>query len=139
MICRNFLAFSFVCLFFVVVQGQFNIPLPFGGLSFTKKPDGQFEVGVDQNVNILGWGANRGIKFGGGNGTFQTQTSGGILANGTNFGANSTMGFDKQTGVQLDTDVNVGNDTVKGGVGKESSFITGLADLINKKKNQKKP
>lgn len=89
-------------------------------------------------MNIFGWGGNRGIKITGGNGTLQTETNGGILANGTNFGANSTMGFDKQKGVKLDTDVNVGNDTIQGGVGKESNFFTELADLI-KKKNQKKP
>ena len=107
-------------------------------MSFNKTPDGQVEVGVNQNVNILGWGGSRGIKFTGGNGTFQTETEGGILANGTNFGANSTFGVDKEKGVKLDSDLNVGNETVQGGVGKESSFISGLTDLIKKKTDEKK-
>ncbi|KAE9555785.1 hypothetical protein FO519_000999 [Halicephalobus sp. NKZ332] len=124
-----------VCLSFA----DFNIPLPFGGLTFNKNPDGQVAVGVNQNVNIFGWGGSRGIKFTGGNGTFQTETEGGILANGTNFGGNSTFGADKQKGVTLDSDLNVGNETVKGGVGKESSFISGLADLVKKKSQDKKP
>uniref|UniRef100_A0A7E4WC00 Uncharacterized protein n=1 Tax=Panagrellus redivivus TaxID=6233 RepID=A0A7E4WC00_PANRE len=125
--------FGFFCIVIVilavVVQAQFNIPLPFGGLTFNKKPNGQIEIQTQQDVDILGYGGSRGFNITAGNGTFMTESEGGILANGTKYGTNSTIGGSNK-GIVADSDLNVGNKTVKGGLGKESSFIGGLADLF---------
>lgn len=118
-------------------SAQFNIPLPFGGITVDKRPDGQTQVGLNQGINILGWGGSRGITFTGGNGSFSARPEGSILANGTNIGTNSTFGFDKEKGVALDTDLNLGDDTVHGGVGKESQFINDLSTVVDKKKKEK--
>uniref|UniRef100_A0A914E3L6 Uncharacterized protein n=1 Tax=Acrobeloides nanus TaxID=290746 RepID=A0A914E3L6_9BILA len=97
---------------------SFDIPLPLGaGIAVDKQPDGQTQVSLGQNVNILGFGGNRNVTFTGGNGTFSTQTDNNLLVNGTKIGGGSTIGADKNKGVTLDNDVNLGNKTIQGGVG----------------------
>uniref|UniRef100_A0AC34G9K9 Uncharacterized protein n=1 Tax=Panagrolaimus sp. ES5 TaxID=591445 RepID=A0AC34G9K9_9BILA len=56
---------------------------------------------------------------------------------GGQYGIGSTFGGDKDKGVQLDSDLNLGNETVHGGVGKESQFFTELDQLSKKKKQEK--
>ena len=78
-----------VSIILTVIPAQFNIPLPFGGISLNKNEKGevyktlgkknktnkkenfQLEIGGTQNFNILGWGANRDFKLTTGNGTFK--------------------------------------------------------------------
>lgn len=96
-----------------MLVADFTIPLPFGGIDVKKGPDGETQVGVGSNVNILGWGGNSGLTFTSKNGSFTTQTQGGILTNGTERGLNSTFGVDKNKGLTADTDLQLGkNKTV---------------------------
>ncbi|KAH7699243.1 Protein F40H3.3, partial [Aphelenchoides avenae] len=117
----------------------FRIPLPFGGIDVKKGPDGESQVGIGSNVNILGWGGNSGLTFTKKNGSFTTQTQGGILTNGTQRGLNSTFGVDKNEGLTADTDLQLGkNKTVHGGVGKESQFINELSGVIKDGEEERK-
>ena len=114
------------------------IPLPFGNVSVEEGPDGKKVVGINHGINIGGYGTSSGLTINGNNGSGgSVQTHGGILANGSEYGTSSTFGGDKQKGVQLDTDLNLGNDTVHGGVGKETQFFDELGNVVNKKKEDK--
>uniref|UniRef100_A0AC35FYX3 Uncharacterized protein n=1 Tax=Panagrolaimus sp. PS1159 TaxID=55785 RepID=A0AC35FYX3_9BILA len=118
----------------------YTIPLPFGGVDVNKRPDGSDEVSIHHGINVSGYGTSSGLTFTGGNGTGGTVSShGGILdGKGGQYGIGNTFGGDKKKGVQLDSDLNLGNETVHGGVGKESQFFTELDQLSKKKKQEEK-
>ncbi|KAL3108500.1 hypothetical protein niasHT_015422 [Heterodera trifolii] len=116
----------------------FNIPFILGNVGFTKKPNGDTQLGLNSGLNIGGHGAESGLTFNfGKGGSFNAQSDGGVLVGGDKFGTNSTFGVDKK-GLVADTDVHLGdNKTLHGGLGKEKNFIEDLADLIRRRKEEK--
>uniref|UniRef100_A0A914YEG7 Uncharacterized protein n=1 Tax=Panagrolaimus superbus TaxID=310955 RepID=A0A914YEG7_9BILA len=92
----------------------YTIPLPFGGIDVNKRPDGSDEVSVHNGINVSGYGYGSGLTFNGKNGTGGSVSShSGVLdGHGGQYGIGSTFGGDKKKGVQLDSDLNLGNETV---------------------------
>lgn len=134
----------------------FNIPFILGNVGFTKKPNGDTELGLNSGLNIGGHGAESGMTFNfGKGGSFNAQSNnhngsqsihydskmpskfsggGGVLVGGDKFGTNSTFGVDKK-GLVADTDVHlVDNKTlhVNGGGGeKETNSATSQIHHVN--------
>uniref|UniRef100_A0A914H022 Uncharacterized protein n=1 Tax=Globodera rostochiensis TaxID=31243 RepID=A0A914H022_GLORO len=135
--CRVFQVFFYISLA-ALCSTAFNIPFILGNVGFTKKPNGQTQVDLNSGLNIGGNGAESGMKFNFGNGSFNAQSGGGVLIGGNKFGTNSTFGVDKK-GLVADSDVHLGNNkTLHGGLGKEKNFVDDLTDLIRRRKEEKR-
>ncbi|CAD5234422.1 unnamed protein product [Bursaphelenchus xylophilus] len=132
--------YSKVFLFAVVgvaITYAFKIPLPFGQINVDKEEDGTVNAGVNSNINILGYGGSSGLEVTSKNGSLALKPQAAILANNTAYGANSTYSVDKKEGIVADTDVDAGNHTFHGGVGKESQFVNEVGDAVKSKKNKR--
>ncbi|KAI1712540.1 hypothetical protein DdX_09632 [Ditylenchus destructor] len=101
-------------------------------------PEGGAVIGINNGLNVLGYGSNSGMEINvDKNGTFTTKSKGGVLVNGTEYGTDSTYGVEKGKGVVAGTNLNMGNNqTIRGGLGNEGNFI---GDLINFLKTTAKP
>ncbi|PIC46541.1 hypothetical protein B9Z55_006200 [Caenorhabditis nigoni] len=119
-----------VSIILTVIPAQFNIPLPFGGISLNKNEKGELEIDGTQNFNFLGWGANRDFKLTTGNGTFKLDKTDEAILNGSTYGGSGSIGVDEKTGIDFGQNVTLNDKKLVGGLGKEKSFFESLADLL---------
>lgn len=111
-----------------MVSDQFRIPLPFGSIDIDKNPDGSLNFGTNSDINILGYGLNSGLNFTSRNGSFSTScrslkhvidfgliTSAGLgatIVQNQTYGLNSSFDVDQQKGLEINSDVNLGNKSI---------------------------
>lgn len=113
-----------------VIPAQFNIPLPFGGISLNKNAKGEVEIGGTQNFNFFGWGANRDFKLTTGNGTFKLDKNDEAILNGSTYGGSGSIAVDENKGLDFGQNITLDDKKLVGGLGKEMSFFESLAELL---------
>ncbi|CCD66153.1 uncharacterized protein CELE_F40H3.3 [Caenorhabditis elegans] len=119
-----------VSIILTVIPAQFNIPLPFGGISLNKNKNGELEIGGNQNFNLFGWGANRDFKLTTGNGTFKLDKTDEAILNGSTYGGSGSIGVDEKTGIDIGQNLTLDDKKLVGGLGKEMNFLESLAALF---------
>ncbi|VDM74901.1 unnamed protein product [Strongylus vulgaris] len=86
-----------VVVFALIVPAHcLKIPLPFGGLNLGRTPGGEFIVGIQRGVEVLGNGYNSDTSLAiGKNATFNVNNAHDVLVNGRKSGPRSSLGFGK--------------------------------------------
>ncbi|VDM59988.1 unnamed protein product [Angiostrongylus costaricensis] len=92
----------------------------------------QLEITSNEGFNLFGYGGRRNVKLTTGNGTFHIEREDAALVNGSQYGGSGSFKFDKEKGIDIGQNVTVGNQTVVGGPGRESSFLVGLLDAFQR-------
>ncbi|KAI6174699.1 hypothetical protein M3Y97_01019400 [Aphelenchoides bicaudatus] len=125
--------------FFVLQTEQFRIPLPFGSIDLNKNPDGTVDFAGNSNINILGYGANSGLNFTSRNGSFAVSPALGAIVKNQTYGSSSSLAVDQNKGVGIDSNVNLGEKTLHGGLGKEAQFINEAVQAGQEAQQQNRP
>ncbi|CAJ0604827.1 unnamed protein product [Cylicocyclus nassatus] len=110
----------------ILVNGQFNIPIPFGNIGLQKNAEGNLEITSNEGFNLFGYGGKRNLKVITGNGTFHIEKEDVGLVNGSQFGGSGAFSFDKQKGIDIGQNVTLGDKTAVGGPGREGGFLVEL-------------
>uniref|UniRef100_A0AC35U3A9 Uncharacterized protein n=1 Tax=Rhabditophanes sp. KR3021 TaxID=114890 RepID=A0AC35U3A9_9BILA len=125
--------FMFLNIFLLYFTSFLNGQINFGTLNLGKNPHtGDFEFGLNQFANILGFGGDNGMRLNAGKGRFGLQGGNGGLVGNERIGTNSGIGIDPNSGFNMGSLLNFGNQPSNPGANQLNAFLSNVGSFFKK-------